>query len=157
MSAHTNEALARWLAVNQPKVFEALVAKSRQHQLNGVTDFLKSVGTSFGSAVKSVGSFLSSKDGMATLGAIGGIYLQTKAQKDALKLQVQLAQAGQPLANIQSTGPTPSASPIYVDPATGAAYPFTSSLAQQLRPKTNWMPILIGGGLAIALIFMLRR
>lgn len=153
-----NEALALWIAKNQPQVFERLMRSAQQRaQLSGITDWLSSVGTSLGGAVKSVGSFLSSPEGMATVGALGTVYLQTQAQKDALKLQLSQARAGYPPQPVYSVG-TQNV-PYYQDPATGQSYPLTSQLASQLQPPMNWTPIAIAGGVGALLLvlFMGKR
>lgn len=152
------EALALWIATNQPEVFKALVRDAnRSGRLNGVTDWLTGVGTSIGSAVTNVGSFISSPDGMKSLMTIGNTYLQVQAQRDALRTQTRLAQSGQYPASIASVGANPYTSlPVYVDPATGQQIPFNSQVASQLRPSFNWTPIFIGGGVLAALYILTR-
>lgn len=156
------DALARWLADNQPEVFEgvlrtALVKKTPRSTvgLSGISETLSAFGTSFGSAVKSVGSFLTSEDGMKALGTVGGLYLQSQAQKDALKLQTAVVQAGYSPYPVQNVGVnTNGASPIY----TPTGQYLTSSLANQLTPKTSvlqeYLPwvLLFGGGLALLFV-----
>lgn len=147
------EGLALWLATNQPDVFRALVKETnRAGHLNGISDWLTGVGTSLGTAVQNVGSFLASEDGIKSLTAIGGIYLQSKAQQDALRLQTRMMQAGQPPAPVYSVGPNPSSSlPVYVDPNTGQQYSLTPQLTRELQPPMNWLPIgLAVGGIALA-------
>jgi len=149
------EALALWLAQNQPHVFQALMQHSRQRaQLSGVTDWLSSVGTSLGGAVKSVGSFLTSQEGIATLGALGTTYLTTRAQRDALRVQVAQAQAGYPPQPVYTVGTDQT--PYYRDPATGQSYPLTSQIANQLQPAMNWTPLLIGGGVLFTILLLMR-
>lgn len=157
--SNPQEQFAVWLAQNQPEVFQALVASATKHrQMNGITDWLTSVGTSLGGAVKSVGSFISSPQGMATLGTIGTVYLQTQAQKDALKLQVAQVQAGYSPAPVYTSGSGATAQPYYRDPVTGQSYPLTSQLASQLQPATNWVPIAaVGGGIILVLILLSGR
>lgn len=149
------EALALWIARNQPRVFEALTQQAHKRaQLSGVTDWLSSVGTSLGGAVKNVGSFLTSQEGIATIGALGTAYLTTQAQRDALRTQVAQAQAGYPPQPVYTVGTEQT--PYYRDPATGQSYPFTSQIAAQLQPPTNWTPILIGGGVLLAIVLLTR-
>lgn len=156
--ANSKEALAVWLAQNQPEVFKALLARANQQgQLHGITDWLSSVGTSLGSAVKSAGAFLASPAGMGTLTALGTTYLQTQAQKDALKLQVAQAQAGYAMQPIVSNA-TSQQYPMYYNAATGQYQPLTSSLTSQLMPSNNYLPFIIGGGVAfIALLAFAGR
>lgn len=142
------QSLAIWLAQEQPQVFEALLRKSMgepKPQLNGLTDWLSSIGTTIGSAVTSASKYLTSEDGIKTLSTIGSVYLQTQAQKDALKLQLAQAQAGNALYPIQSVGANyNTAVPIY----TPTGQSLTPSLTNQLWPTqtTNWLPWLLGGG-----------
>lgn len=154
--------LAVWIARNQPHVFEALVREANKRgQLHGITDWLSSVGSSLGDAAKSVGSFLTSQQGIATLGTIGGLYLQTQAQKDALKLQIRQAQVGQAPIPIQSVGANPYSSvPVYTDPTTGQSYSLTPQLTSQLQSGNGWrdsLPWLIGGGFLILVLAMSFR
>lgn len=150
--ANPNEALAAWLAQNQPDVFKALVAKANASgKLHGITDWLSNVGTSFGSAVKAVGSFVASPAGMGALTSMAGVYLQSQAQKDALKLQVSMAQAGYAPAPVV-TNATSGQYPMYVDPRTGQQIPLTSQLANSLMPQrslSDYWPWLLGGGLLL--------
>ena len=151
--------LAMWIARNQPLVFQQLVREAnRRGQLSGITDWLSTVGSSLGEAAKSVGSFLGSKEGIATVGTIGALYLQSQAQKDALKLQVRQAQAGQSPVPIQSVGANPYSSvPIYTDPLTGQQSYLTPQLTAQLQPGMNWsqvVPWILGG---VGLLFFLAR
>lgn len=150
--SNPSEELAVWLAQNQPAVFQALVAAAtRRQQMAGITDWLTSVGTSLGGAVKSVGSFVSSPAGMAALGTIGTVYLQTQAQKDALKLQMEQVRAGQSPQPVYTSG----TDAYYRDPATGQSYPLTSQLASQLKPPMNWLPIGLTAGGVVLVLFML--
>lgn len=147
--------LAKWLALNQPEVFEALVcaqAGEVNPHLNGITDWLTSIGSSIGTAVKSVGSFLTTQQGIATTAAIGSLYLQTQAQKDALKIQVANAAAGNPLPAISTVGTTAGNSyPVYQGNA------LTPSIAAQLMPKRNWIPWVAGGLAIFALLLVFSR
>lgn len=151
------EAFALWLAQNQPTVFQAMLATAqRKKQMAGITDWLSSVGTSLGGAVKSVGSFLTSSEGLATIGTLGTAYLQTTAQRDALRLQTQQMQAGYAPQPVYSVGSGSSAVPYYRDPATGQTYPLTPQLTNQLSPSgTNWIPIALAGGGVLLVLFLL--
>lgn len=161
MNVQTSQQLALWLAKNQPLVFKQLVRESaRQGQLRGVTDWLSAVGSSLSSAVQAAGSFIASPEGMATLGTIGGMVLQTRAQKDALKVQIANARAGYAPVPIESVGANPNSSiPIYVDPVTGQRYPLTSQVSQSLMPTMtlqSMLPWLLGGGL-ILVVLLFRK
>lgn len=152
--------LSHWLAINQPKVFEALVIEAnRNGQLNGLTDWLSSVGTSVTGAIKNVGSFLTSTEGLTALTAVGGVYLQTQAQRDVLRAQVQQAQAGQSLLPVQSVGANPYSSvPVYVDPRTGQSMPWNSQLSQQFAPQSiNPLWYIVGGVVLIGAVVFGRR
>lgn len=154
ISKRHGEELALWLAQNQPEVFENVLRTARGGSLGaprglaGVTDFLTSIGTSVGSAVKNVGSFLASPDGMKTLGAVGGIYLQSQMQRDALRLQLATVNAGYAPLPIQNVGTSTNTSvPIYRP--TGET--LTPSLARQLAPSAGvlqhwpWMLVFAAG------------
>jgi hypothetical protein len=140
---------AQWLLVNEPELFNALLARTPQ-SVNGIADILSNVAGGITSAAKNVGSFLASDAGIATLGTLGAVYLQSRAQKDAVKVQLAQAQAGQPPAPIQ-TQPTPSGTvaPFYYPP-NAAPVPLTPQLTQQLMPPRNYTPWIIGGGLIFA-------
>lgn len=156
---NSHEALALWLSQNQPQVFAALLAKAnKQGQLHGITDWLSSVGTSLSSAVQSAGSFLASPAGVGTLAAIGTTYLQTQAQKDALKLQMAQAQAGYAMQPIVSNA-TSQQYPMYYNAQTGQYQPLTSSLTNQLMPQgmAQYAPYAIGLVAAGILFLVMKR
>lgn len=158
------DALAVWLAENQPEVFESVLRTALGKKiprsvsgLSGISDTLSSLGTSFGSAVKSVGSFLASENGIKTLGTVGGLYLQSQAQRNALRLQTATVQAGYAPYPVQNVGvDTNSAVPIYGP--TGQR--LTPSLTQRLMPQGSilreylpWALVFAG---ALALLFVAR-
>lgn len=134
------DAFAKWLAVNQPEIFEGLLRAAVKREipeksaLSGISDVLSSFGTSFGNAVKSVGSFLSSDDGMKTVGTLGALYLQTQAQRDALKLQTATIKAGYPPQPVTNVGvDTNSAVPVYAP----TGQPLTPQLTAALTPRKS--------------------
>lgn len=152
--------LARWLAENQPAVFEALMRRSQgevQPQLSGIADFLSTIGTSVGSAVKSVGSFLTSEDGMKTLATVGGIYLTSQAQKDALKVQMARAQAQTQPAPIYTVGADTN-NPYPMIGTQSSARPLTPATANAWLPAgwPVWAPWAIGAAALLALFFFTR-
>ena len=158
------DALAIWLAENQPEVFEgvlrtALVKSAPRNVagLAGISETLSALGTSFGSAVKSVGSFLTSDDGIKTLSTLGTVYLTSQAQKDALKLQTAQVQAGYAPYPVQNVGVnTNSAVPVYSP--TGQR--LTPSLAQQLMPQGSvlreYLPWALVFAAALGLLYVSR-
>jgi hypothetical protein len=154
------EQFAVWLAQNQPDVFQALAAQAHKAgQLHGITDWLTGVGTSLGAAVKSVGSFVSSPAGLSALTAASGVYLQTRAQKDALKLQTAQLRAGYAPQPVYTAGANGEVA-YYIDPQSGTQYPLTPQLSSRLTPQktlTDYAPWLIGGGFALAILFTLTR
>lgn len=148
------EQLAEWLAKNEPALFDALLreAATQSAQLHGVTDFLSSIGTSITSAVKTVGSYLTSEKGINTLTTLGGAYLGYKTQQNVLQTQVALAQAGMSPAPIQNTVDQ-SGRPVPVYTPTNQVA--SDQLLYQLRPsffeQYKW-PLLIGGGTLLAIL-----
>lgn len=155
-SAHS---LAIWLAEQQPQVFEAVLRTAMgesKPQLNGLTDWLSSIGTSVGNAVNAAGRYLASDEGMKTLSSIGQVYLASQAQKDALKLQLAQAQAGNQLYPIQSVGQNPYSAIPTINGQT-----LTPTLTQQLYPTNNakWIPWAIGGVLLVVglIVFIPRK
>ncbi len=153
------EALALWIAQNQPELFKQLAARSNQAgQLHGITDWLAGVGSSLGTAVKSVGSFLSSPGGIATIGTLGSAYLQTQQQKNALKVQIAQAQAGYPPQPVYSYGA--NGATYYQDPVTGQQIPMSSALANQLMPAksiADYLPWIFGGGALLLAVYSMKR
>lgn len=150
--------LAAWLAENQPALFaelekNAAIAGAR---LNGITDFLKSVGSSVSTGVANVAKFLTSNEGLATVGTLGTAYLANRSQQNVLQTQVALAQAGQSLAPIQ-TAYGANGQPISIDARTGM--PITSQNIGQYGPSflAQWgLPLGIGAGLFL-LLTVLRK
>lgn len=157
--SNPKEEFALWLAQNQPRVFQALLVSARKRaHLSGITDWLTNVGTSVGGAVKSVGSFLTSGEGMATVSALGTVYLQTRTQRDALRLQLQQAQAGYSPQPVYTVGAGDTGVPYYRDPVTGHSYPLTSQLANQLKPSTSsTLTGIVVGAVLLTLFLFLKR
>lgn len=159
MKYRNAEQLAQWLMKNQPALFTALARQAEgRAQLAGISDFFSSLGTGVANATTQVGSFLTSEDGLKTLTGLTGVYLQTKAQKEALQLQVKLAQAGQSVAPVANTTDVyGGTAPYYYPPGGGPPQPFTQSLAQRLAPQGDYTPlILLGVGLGALIIFARR-
>ena len=160
------DAFALWIAQNQPDLFKALLQKTaEQHAhrrgtgLSGITDWLSTVGSSIGSAAKNVGSFLSSPEGMKSLTSLSSVYLQTQAQKDALRIQLAYAQSGQAPAPVQMMGTAPGTqTPYYIDPNTGLRMALTPQLTNQLLPQQSFetvLPWILGGGGVLLLLFVM--
>lgn len=149
--------LAQWMMVNEPALFNALLARTPQ-SLNGIGDILSNIAGGVTTAAKNVGSFLASKDGMEALAGLSTVYLQSRMQKDALAVQVKLAQAGQPPAPIQTAQTTSGQIGAFYYPPNSAPIPVTPSVAQQLMPPREVWPWALGGGfLFLGLLFALRR
>lgn len=151
------DALAQWIMVNEPQLFDALLARTPQ-SVSGIADILSNIGGGVATAAKNVGSFLASDAGMSTLSSLGGMYLQTRMQKDALKIQVKQAQQGLPPAPIQTQGnPMTGTTSAYYYPQGQAPIPLTPQLTAQLLPKTNYLPWLVGGGAFLLVTLLLAR
>ena len=160
MKYQNAEQLAQWLMKNQPDVFTALAKQAEgRAQLAGISDFFSSLGTGVANATSQVGSFLTSQDGLKTLSGLTAVYLQTKAQKDALNLQVKLAQAGQPLAAVSNTSDVYGGASVPYYYGAGVPQPLTSSLAERLMPRggSDYMPYIIIAGVLGLAVLALRR
>lgn len=160
MTEDSAVAFAAWLAKQEPALFAALEreAATTSARLNGITDFLSSVGSSIGSAVTNVAKYVTSSEGLNSLVNLGGSILQSKAQQNVLKTQLNLAQAGlapAPIVNAQN--PTGSIVPVPVYQPTNM--PVTTSLLQNLQPsffQQYAVPIALGVG-GLFLFMALRR
>ncbi len=123
--------LAQWIALNEPKLFQALSENAaRGAGFAGFTDWLSTVGSSLSGAVKSVGTFLTSEKGLSTLTTLGGAYLANKSQQNVLQTQVALAQAGMAPAPITNSNFSGGVQPVY----TPTGQPVTPALLNQLQP-----------------------
>jgi hypothetical protein len=164
MRAQDADRLARWIADNQPRLFAQLLTRSGlpKEELAGIFDSLSTFGTSVGNAVSSVGSYLTSQDGLNSIAKLGTTYLQTQAQRDALQTQLRLAQSGQPLAPIYTATPytTAIANGVYYQPnPTVPAQPFNASLVSAPEAQIGGIPvkwIAIGGVALLVLVFVIK-
>lgn len=151
------QALAKWIAANQPRVFEELAQQAQAHGLSGFEDIMSGIGT----AVSNVGTFLTSPQGLTALTTLGGVYLQTQAQRAALNVQVKNAQAGYAPAPIRTTIDGTTGQVITTLDTAQGARPFTPADASYyLNAATlkTYIPyILIGGGLLLALFLLPSR
>jgi hypothetical protein len=165
MNVQAAQQFAQWIARTNPALFDALARKAGVAQepgMSGILDFLKTAATTAGTAVKSVGVFLTSQQGLSTLTDLGKVYMTTQAQKTALDLQVAQMRAAQqpyPISNV--VDPTTGISvPMYNGPG-GQQYPVNAQLAAQLRGTSGvsqYLPyILLGGGLLVALLLLRSR
>lgn len=152
------DALAQWIMVNEPQLFDALLARTPQ-SVGGIADIISNIGGGIASAAKNVGSFLTTPEGMGALTGLTGVYLQSRMQKDALKIQIKQAQAGQPPAPIQTQpNPTTGSTAAFYYPPNAAPIPLTPQIAAQLMPKTNYVPWVVGGvALSLLALLLLRR
>lgn len=149
-------ALAQWIAKNNPRLFDALAQRVGATGIGAWTDVLKNIGSSVGTAVKSVGTFIASPDGLKTISELSGAYLQTQAQKDALRLQIAQARNAQPPLPIGTVVDPNTGQPVPTYfPPTGGAVPISPSVYGQLRPAPDWQNILLWGGLALAGVFII--
>lgn len=150
-------ALAQWIAINEPQFFRALQSvASRDGTLAGVSDWLSGVGTSITDAVKSVGSYLTSNQGMKNLTDMASTYFAGKTQQEILKTQAQLAIAGMAPAPITNA---PAGTGGIVSVYTPTNQVVSPPLLQQLRPsmlQQYGFPLAIGGGVLL-LLLILRR
>lgn len=156
--------LARWIADNQPRLFAQLLSRSGlpKEELSGIFDSLSTFGSAVGNAVSSVGTYLTSQEGLNSITKLGTTYLQTQAQRDALQTQLQLARSGQPLAPIYTATPntTAIANGVYYQPnPTIPAQPFNPSLIATPEAQIGGIPvkwIAIGGIALLALVLIFK-
>jgi hypothetical protein len=148
--------LAQWIMVNEPELFNALLARTPQ-SVSGFADILSTVVGGVTSAAKNVGSFLASDKGLEALSGLGAVYLQTRMQKDAMKIQIAQAQAGQPPAPIQTATTTSGTTGAFYYPSPASApVPVTQELVDRFTPAKSMWPWIAGGvvllfGAALAL------
>jgi len=169
------EAFARWLAAHYPEVFGAALTaatKPTKMNLSGWGDALSSIGSAItstigtvakwgSSAISSVANYVLSTQGQQAIGKLADLYVTTRANKDAIGVQLtNLANNNAPAPIATTTNSvTGTTVPLYA-PAGQVAQPLTPALSQQLyaaaaQPGGGYMvPLAIGGGL---LLFMFMR
>jgi hypothetical protein len=176
-------ALASWLYHVHPELFAAayLAARSRPSgTLGDFSDILDSVGSGLSSigsgienAVSSVGSWLTSSQGLTTLSSLGTAYLNNQTQQNVLQTQIARTQAAQaPLAVTYTQAPNGSLVPVVpvssagvpitvsatTQPAIAGYVPASSTVLQSLTPSMNinwseYLPyILIGLAVGVPLL-----
>lgn len=170
-------AFSSWLATNYPELFGAIYTAATEPTKTGVAgwgDTLSSIGSAIastvgtvaqwgGSAVGAVANFVSSPNGQATMGKLADLYVSTQANKDAVAIQLSNLARGNAPAPIATTTNTVTGTttPLYAPPGT-VAQPLTPSLSQQLfaaaSQSSNYiMPLAIGGGVLLLVLFMRGR
>lgn len=164
MSPVAQTLFAAWLAENQPAVFNALLRRAAPQLpaqgLSGFTDILKSIGgtigsaaktvvTTLGSAVQSVGGFLTTSGGQQTLQTALQVYAQTQMPAaQTIAQQQALAQSGAPPADVQMAW----------DPASQTWVPTGATRALQAgQIWAQYGPWILAGGAALLAILFLRR
>lgn len=174
----SHELFAAWLAEVYPEVFNEL-AKAAGTQntattLSGFMDILRSVGSgivtatrtissSFGGAVKQVGSFLASDAGKSTIEGIVGLYAAKQgmnANLAAISLQGERASANEAPAPIQTVYDPATGQYIPVlSPTPDQNYALNSSLIQELRPSflDRYGVWVLGGGLLLVTLIYIHR
>lgn len=176
ISRNTGESLAKWLLKDQPGLFVKLAQVAQVVPSSGLgdfTDILSSIGSGISSAVSSVGSFLTSTQGLQTLATLGSSYMTTQAQKNALNVQLATAAANKPAAPIQTVlNPATGQYQAVYTTVNGQQQVVTSQTAPQFYPTGNigaqtvaatsglsqYLPyIAIGGGVLLLLLLMNRR
>jgi len=155
------EGLAIWIAQTHPDLFRALVLKAHPPGLAGFTDVLSSIGSGITSGIKAVGSYIASTDGVKTLSALAGSYLQNRQQQSVLDTQIKLAEMGQAPAPISyTTDPTTGALRGVYSPVGSQSMLLDQSILDSLAPapfyKRYAVPLTLGVG-AIAVFLVLRK
>lgn len=166
MTKQSAASFAAWLAKDQPQLFLALAKNAGvpvQENLSGISDVLSAIGSGLSSAVKTVGSFVTSKEGMTTLSTLATTYLTTKAQQDAVKLQIKQAEAQEAAAPIQTSynAATGQYEVLYTT-KNGQTVPVTSQTANAVLnggsiTSQAWFPYAAAAGVAFVLFLVLRR
>jgi hypothetical protein len=166
---------AGWLAKNYPEFFEAVAAHATNaSNLSGWTDILSSIGSGIskaatvaGTLVQRVGDFVGTDDGQKTLSSLANIYMQTQANKAALKVQqTAMSQGAPPAPIVTTTQPvTGETVPMYAPP-NQPAKPLTPAVTQQLIAGTstatqpdwkNIAMVAIVGASALLVVSALKR
>lgn len=147
---------ALWLQANEPALFSALEqsANIAGARLNGITDFLKSVGSNISTGVSKVAGFLTSNEGLSTLMNIGSTYMITKAQTNALQTQLQNAMAGANMAPLQ-TAVGANGQPVTIDARTGQPVTNFASYGPSFLSQYS-IPIAIGAGVLLLILMRSR-
>jgi hypothetical protein len=180
--------LASWLYHVHPELFAAAYVAARTGRAATLGDFsdildsvgngLSAVGSGLESAVGSVGSWLSSSQGLTTLSSLGTAYLNNQTQQNVLQTQIARTQALQsplavsytqaangaivPVLPYSSTGVPLTLSGTTAQPAIAGYVPASSTLLQSLTPglSINWseyLPyILIGAAVGVPLLLISR-
>lgn len=152
---------ARWLATDQPELFVALFKRAKQAsgELAGIADIFSTIGTSLGNAASAVGSYLTTPGGMNAITQLGSAYLQSRAARQSVQLNLDRARAGQSPEPIQTA----------YNPATGQFEVVDMNSGAQVLPgarsnitalpmlESRWLPFAIAGGVLVLGLFFLSR
>lgn len=172
-------AFAQWLADNYPEVFGAALTHAQSPTkmgLAGWSDTLSSIGSTLASAiggavkygsaaVSAVANYVSSPTGQQTIGKLADLYVATKANKDAIGVQLSNVAAANPPAPIvtQTNTATGATVPFYAPPGQPPQV-LTPQISQQLLTAAQsggmggaMVPLAIGGGVLMLVLLMKRR
>lgn len=161
MNKTSAEQFAKWLANDQPELFVALYRKANPSVVKSLSDFsdvLSSIGTGLSSAVSAVGSYVSSPQGMQTIGTLGAAYLASKASTSAVSTNLARAQAGYAPAPIQTVYNPQTMQYEAIVSQNGSYIPLAK--ANVMPSGFASIPIwawATGGGLLLLLIFSTMR
>lgn len=167
MTPQSAQSFATWLMKDQPELFLALAERAgvqvNRQNMGGFSDILSAIGSGVSNAVKSVGSFLTSSQGLTTLTSLGTAYLTTAAQKNAVNIQLEQAKANAAAAPIQTTyNPNSGAYEVVYTNQNGQQVPVTAQNKNQLLNYGStsilsqpWFPYaaIAGVGILAYLIF----
>lgn len=168
MTPQSAESFALWLMKDQPQLFIALAERAGVpvvKQLNGFADIFSAIGSGISTAAKSVGSFLTSSAGLTTLSTLGGVYLNTQAQKKAVQIQLEQAKAAQAAAPIETAyNPTTQAYEVLYTQQNGQRVPVTNQNVDYLLGSkagsifaASWFPYAAIGLVGVILFLFMRR
>ena len=135
---HARVQFAQWLKDNHPALFARAIAIA-ENSTNGLGQM--------GPPAPSGGSFWD-KFQKAALG-LGTTYLALKNQRDAKKINIERAKAGQPPIDVATSAPVIR---TVVDMSPELTNRLVSSVGGALQ-----MPLILGGLAVVALLFFMRK
>lgn len=184
------QAFAAWLEQHEPDLFQALLKQAATEAkasglgdwssiLSSIGNVAGDIGSGISDAASSVGSYLTSSQGLSSLSNLASTYLQSQTQQSVTQMQLARAQQGLPPAPVSyATNSAGQVVPVYtagnLPPSlTGSAQPLNLGNGQtgyQLNSQAlatlagsstlkQYLPwILLGGGaLLLGGLLLMRK